>query len=992
MPNRKITKLTDTLIATIQDGGFTVYDVAEDKKICSFSFADNIINVVALDDESVAVLVNDSYRYSYVCICNIKTSDKKFIQFGIKAWQQRPLLKPFARCMQPQKRKGRVPGIGLEQRILDIAAYDATHVLEVGRMISEGALKRERPTYTYIALYDVENDECVLEQVAGSIYSQIIVLEESKLFALINESGGIDLWDAEKKAIKCNVPGHPRHFVTSAFLLPKTGDLMSFSTDATARVWDIASTSNNKNRFKYALKLPFNATDRVPSTQFPSSQLHINPRGFVLQTHKIGCVINQTMYVWDAISGEELFKESGWASHPTQVCYLVTPDGRFYSVAASGSLVLRELPAKIFSIKPGEPPQPPKQIPEINQFINLALRMITNDQWETAIDTFTRAEHLLSEIVPFKFHLHALPYFLFLLRVLSIFKSGHQNEAVAVYFEKVGIIRYLESKQVIPFFLRNYFDRFKYYYRWLEIDESVLDDSLLLKIRKSLWPEFRNALFKYSREYFEHHRNPDMLIPSYLQFALAAKDAYSKEWTSASSQLGTCPKSDDATVILETGQRLALVDFGWELVTTAAEMGCKGYFAKAYINRRKQLILIAHKGTNFVDHRDRKADIRLTGQEKFKYLDIAEMFFNFVKQHPRLTEIEKQYHFLMTGHSLGGAIAEYLGTIYNLPTVTIDNPGVREILAKEHSNLDFKSAPVTNIVSRPNHINQANDHIGRMLCIPERQFKDNRFMSRTASSYWLRFLSVIAINRLVGYFSEFTTEMFGVKYTSSIPALIDGATSLRLMRDFEDHFVTRFIDYFENEYPKRLHDALCVVQKWPIGLDDESRPIILNYRRCCIPLTYFTKQMTLVFSHAKLIAQRDDFPDGYEQLFHTLRAIRVCDAFGAVSENGDHVFTNGIDADTFRMQIWPYFVLPQHRRLQDYLKKVVNECVVNLQSETEGAAQTERISFRDTQSASQQTASWYNFFKSTAQAVQEHPIATVAVAAAFVAMATLNKR
>ena len=132
-----------------------------------------------------------------------------------------------------------------------------------------------------------------------------------------------------------------------------------------------------------------------------------------------------------------------------------------------------------------------------------------------------------------------------------------------------------------------------------------------------------------------------------------------------------------------------------------------GYAGCALLDTINKKITISHRGTELTDTKDLETDFQIaTGIEIISLLPgnipiirfnnavisqykSAEKFINCVKNH-----YGKNYTYLQTGHSLGGAIAQLGGYYYGDEVITFDAPGVK-IKDIDHS----KQLDITNYVN-----------------------------------------------------------------------------------------------------------------------------------------------------------------------------------------------------------------------------------------------------------------------------------------------------
>lgn len=160
-----------------------------------------------------------------------------------------------------------------------------------------------------------------------------------------------------------------------------------------------------------------------------------------------------------------------------------------------------------------------------------------------------------------------------------------------------------------------------------------------------------------------------------------------------------------------------------------------GFAGACYIKNENtpSHIVFAHRGTfNFNDILE---DLNIV-QEKFPYshYESAINFFNEV-----CNELSKKYsskelnevQFTLTGHSLGGLLAELIGLCGNWwPTITFENPGSKPIVKKYYRNQGIPEDRISDILgilantchtyhAGVNIINTCNEQVGRTFRIKD---------------------------------------------------------------------------------------------------------------------------------------------------------------------------------------------------------------------------------------------------------------------------------
>ena len=141
-----------------------------------------------------------------------------------------------------------------------------------------------------------------------------------------------------------------------------------------------------------------------------------------------------------------------------------------------------------------------------------------------------------------------------------------------------------------------------------------------------------------------------------------------------------------------------------------------GFRAHVYHNEAKKEVVIAFAGTDFTDRRDRKAcwDI-WRGHLPQQFWD-ASALYTAVGEYMLNTGIQAQISF--TGHSLGGALAQYLAIEaqeLGCPAVSIGGPGVLGALGQLRSKYNpGYSYPVVNHVALGDEFGNFGRHLGKV--------------------------------------------------------------------------------------------------------------------------------------------------------------------------------------------------------------------------------------------------------------------------------------
>ena len=149
-----------------------------------------------------------------------------------------------------------------------------------------------------------------------------------------------------------------------------------------------------------------------------------------------------------------------------------------------------------------------------------------------------------------------------------------------------------------------------------------------------------------------------------------------------------------------------------------------GYKGVIYVNHHKQQCVLAHRGTNIKNVSALKTDAGAIAQNIIQGQE---------RNMPRILEKaissaqEKNYSLTVTGHSLGGWLAQISAFLaksqypeIHLKAITFDSPGAKPMLEQINPRINpigLDQLDITNYLSAPNLINACNPHIGTVYRI-----------------------------------------------------------------------------------------------------------------------------------------------------------------------------------------------------------------------------------------------------------------------------------
>ena len=206
---------------------------------------------------------------------------------------------------------------------------------------------------------------------------------------------------------------------------------------------------------------------------------------------------------------------------------------------------------------------------------------------------------------------------------------------------------------------------------------------------------------------------------------------------------------------------------GWDILTSSNDIGVPkpirdGIVAKSYFNAKSEAVIFAIQGTNIAGFNAIKSlhdiinDWGLFQNKVPNELSLVEQYWNYTRDFicDPANNITVQY-VMLTGHSLGAALAELASAKLKFSSVTFDSPGTKEILEKNkelftnyEEALNFVNDNVITYNAVPDIINTMAEHVGTVYTV----YPDHKELYH---GLW----------RLVSFFKIMDELFYGLKYS-----------------------------------------------------------------------------------------------------------------------------------------------------------------------------------------------------------------------------------
>ena len=164
-----------------------------------------------------------------------------------------------------------------------------------------------------------------------------------------------------------------------------------------------------------------------------------------------------------------------------------------------------------------------------------------------------------------------------------------------------------------------------------------------------------------------------------------------------------------------------------------------GYFGRAYVNKKMNHLIVAHRGTDLnikmnelsldqisialdngkiwdmIKDMDDYYDI-FHGKIPLQQFEAAQHFVGEVKE-SYVEKYKKSPQIIHTGHSLGAVLAELCAVKDNSKAITFESPGSKPLALQlvDIQYIDIENVDITTYNAEPNQINTLHEHLGKVI-------------------------------------------------------------------------------------------------------------------------------------------------------------------------------------------------------------------------------------------------------------------------------------
>ncbi len=199
-----------------------------------------------------------------------------------------------------------------------------------------------------------------------------------------------------------------------------------------------------------------------------------------------------------------------------------------------------------------------------------------------------------------------------------------------------------------------------------------------------------------------------------------------------------------------------------------------GYFGRAYVNKRTNHLIIAHRGTDLdikinelsldqisiaiddgkiwdmIKDMDDDYDI-FHGKIPLQQFEAAQHFVQKAKE-SYVEKYKKEPIIIHTGHSLGAILAELCAVKDNSKAITFESPGSKPMASQliGSQDINFEKVDITSYNAEPNQINTLHEHLGTVIPL----YDESKFQSAHSDTEKVLSLKLHPIKELLTRFDE----------------------------------------------------------------------------------------------------------------------------------------------------------------------------------------------------------------------------------------------
>ena len=199
-----------------------------------------------------------------------------------------------------------------------------------------------------------------------------------------------------------------------------------------------------------------------------------------------------------------------------------------------------------------------------------------------------------------------------------------------------------------------------------------------------------------------------------------------------------------------------------------------GYFGRAYVNKKTNHLIIAHRGTDLnikinelsldqisiaiedgkiwemLKDMDDDYDI-FNGKIPLQQFEAAQHFVKKVKE-SYVEKYNKEPQIIHTGHSLGAVLAELCAVKDNSKAITFESPGSKPLASQliDIQDIDVENADITSYNAEPNQINTLHEHLGKVIPL----YDESKLQSAHSDTEKVLSLKLHPIKELLKRFDE----------------------------------------------------------------------------------------------------------------------------------------------------------------------------------------------------------------------------------------------